>query len=278
MLWLLENPRSGGSALGPENEAKRLDYNAWLTAQEGAHGGRFRTVDYLPDFTADGTATGGSARAGLQRDGLHDSPGGRLRQGRRRLAPHRDLPAGRRRRRNTPAAADGWDAATNPTGNRLDPADWTGEIRNPGDTGAGSSLACAFSTETIGGRTWSVMQLGGTGGDGEHARLFQAPYASGYAGGDTVRFRVRVGWENLADVRAVKVIVFHYGTGFFGINTGSAGAGLAPGGAHEEVLEGSMVLSSSPAFFQMKLMVEAGGPGPVSGTVRWADAELRRVD
>ncbi len=80
------------------------------------------------------------------------------------------------------------------------------------------------------------------------------------------------------NVRAVKVIVFHYGTGFFGINTGSAGAGLAPAGPHEEVLEGSMVLSASPSFFQVKLMVEAGGPGPVSGTVRWADAELCRVD
>ena len=122
------------------------------------------------------------------------------------------------------------------------------------------------------------MQLGGSGGDGENARLYQAPYATGYAGGDTVRFRVRVAWENLVNVRAVKVVVFHYGAGFFGINTGSAGAGPAPGGAHEEVLEGAMVLSSSPAFFQMKLMVEAGGPGPVSGTVRWADAELRRID
>jgi hypothetical protein len=27
----------------------------------------------------------------------------------------------------------------------------------------------------------------------------------------------------------------------------------------------------------MKLMVEADGAGPVSGAVRWADAELRRI-
>ncbi|HRO13351.1 hypothetical protein, partial [Amaricoccus sp.] len=70
---------------------------------------------------------------------------------------------------------------------------------------------------------------------------------------------------------------FHYGTGFFGINTGSAGAGLAPADAHEELLEGAMVLSDDPIFFQMKLMVEADGTGPVSGTVRWVDAELRRI-
>ncbi|HET9068497.1 MAG TPA: hypothetical protein VFN28_07610 [Amaricoccus sp.] len=47
LVWLLENPRSGASALGPENEAKRLAYNAWLTAQDGGHGGCFRTIDYL---------------------------------------------------------------------------------------------------------------------------------------------------------------------------------------------------------------------------------------
>ena len=92
-----------------------------------------------------------------------------------------------------------------------------------------------------------------------------------------MRFRVQVAWENLVGVRAVKVVLFHYGSGFFGINTGSAGAGPAPGGAHEELLEGTMVLSASPTFFQMKLMVEADGTGPVSGTVRWADAELRRI-
>jgi hypothetical protein len=150
-------------------------------------------------------------------------------------------------------------------------------VRNAADTAPGTALACAFSTETADGREWSVMTLGGTGGEGEQARLFQAPYASGYAGGDTVRFRVRVAWEGLVNVRAVKVVLFHYGASFFGINAGSAGAGPAPADAHEELLEGAMVLSADPAFFQMKLLVEADGPGPVAGTVRWADAELVRI-
>ena len=280
ILWLLENPRSGGNVLAPEDEAKRLAWNAWLAAQDGTRGGRFRTVDYLAAFTADGLATGGAARAGLQRDDLHDAQAGAFVKAAAALAILEAFPpiadaAGH------VAAAGAFDPATNPGGNRLDPAGWAGEVRDAGDTGPGSSLACTFSTAAAGGRLWSVMTLGGrrgTGGDAEQARLYQAPYATGYAGGDTVRFRVRVAWENLAGVRAVKVVVFHYGAGFFGINTGSAGAGLAPTGAHEEVLEGTMVLSADPTFFQVKLIVEADGPGPVSGTVRWTDAELRRLE
>jgi hypothetical protein len=277
VLWLLENPRSGWSALGPANEQKRLAYNAWLVAQESAHGGRFRTLDYLANFTADGTATGATALPGLQRDDLHDTQAGAFIKAAAILGVIETFPP-------VSGAADyagsagGYDAAANPTGNRLGAADWSGEIRNPGDTDAATGLTCAFSTEWGDGRTWRIMHLGGDGGDGEHARFYQAPFATGCAGGDTVRYRVRVRWENLVNVRAVKVIVFHYGAGFFGINTGSAGAGLAPAGQHEEVLEGRMVLSVSPSFFQVKLMVEAGGPGPVSGTVRWADAELCRVD
>ncbi len=277
VLWLLENPRSGSSALGTGNEHKRLDYNAWLRAQTGTRGGTFLTVDYLPDFTSDGTGDGGAALPGLQRDDLHDTQAGALIKAEAALALLGTFAPVAREEEYT-RAADAYDAVADPNGNRLSPADWTGEVRNAADTGAATSLACTFSTETSGGRTWSVMQLGGSGGDGEQARLYQAPYATGYAGGDTVRFRVRVRWENLANVRAVKVIVLYYGSGFFGINTGSAGAGLAPGGMHEEVLEGTMVLSADPTFFQMKLLVEADGTGPVSGAVRWADAELRRVD
>jgi hypothetical protein len=276
VLWLLENPRSGGSALAPENEAKRLAYNAWLAAQHGAHGGRFLTVDYLAAFTADGLATGDTAATGLQRDGLHDTQPGAFVKAAAARAILETLPPVAAAAEYQ-GAAPAWDAATNPDGNRLDPLGWAGEVRSADDSAPGSSLACTFATETSAGRTWQVIALGGTGGGGEHARLFQAPYATGYEGGDTVRFRVRVAWENLAGVRAVKVVVFHYGSGFFGINSGSAGAGPAPGGAHEELLEGIMVLSASPTFFQMKLMVEADGTGPVSGTVRWADAELRRI-
>jgi hypothetical protein len=276
VLWLLENPRSGGSALSPENEAKRLAYNAWLKAQDGAHAGRFLTVDYLPAFTADGSATGDAAAPGLQRDGLHDAQAGASVKAAAARAILESLPPVAAAAEHAGAAA-AYDPEANPFGNRLDPVGWTGEVRTPDDTGAGSSLACAFSTEVAAGRTWQVMQLGGAGGNGENARLYQAPFAAGYAGGDTVRFRVRVAWENLAGVRSVKVVVFHYGSGFFGVNAGSAGAGPAPGGAHEELLEGTMVLSASPSFFQMKLMVEADGAGPVSGAVRWADAELRRI-
>ena len=276
VLWLLENPRSGASALGSEQEAKRLAFNAWLMAGEGGFGGRFGTVDYLSGYTADGTATGGAARAGLQRDDLHDTQAGASVKAAAALARIGSLPP--------VAAAEGYagtadlfDAAANPAGNRLSPGEWSGEIRDASDTEARSGLACAFSTETAGGRTWMAMQLGGTGGEGEQARYYQAPLGGGYAGGDTLRYRVRVAWADLVNVRAVKVIVFHYGSGFFGVNTGTAGEGPAPSGAHEEVLEGSMVLSANPSFFQVKLMVEAAGPGPVSGTVRWADPELRRV-
>lgn len=276
LLWLLENPRSGENALGPGNEEKRLAYNAWLRSQEAAHGGRFATVDYLPAFTADGLATGATARAGLQRDGLHDSQAGAFVKAAAALERLETLAPVAAAAPHAAAAAP-YDAESNPGGNRLAPADWTGEVRNAGDTGPGAALACSFSTESAGGRTWWVMELGGTGGDGEQARLYQAPFAVGYAGGDTVRFRVRVAWEDLVGVRTVKVVVFHYGTGFFGINTGSAGAGPAPADAHEELLEGAMVLSDDPTFFQMKLMVEADGTGPVSGTVRWVDAELCRI-
>ena len=145
VLWLLENPRSGGSALGPENEAKRLAYNAWLQAQDGAHGGRFLTVDYLPAFTADGTRhrRRRARRPAARRPARH--PGRRLRQGRRRPRRDRDLPAGRRRRRNTPAPPTACDAAANPAGNRLGPAGWTGEVRNAGDTDAAARASPAPS-------------------------------------------------------------------------------------------------------------------------------------
>lgn len=276
VLWLLENPRSGGSALGAGNEAKRLDYNAWLRSRDGAHGGRFRTVDYLAAYTADGSATGPTARAGLQRDDLHDTQAGAQVKAAAAVALIESF-APVIAAAEYAGGTDVYDPFTNPGGNRLDPHDWTGEVRNPGDTATGVSLSCAFFVETAPDRTWSVMQLGGTGGDGENARLYQAPYASGYAGGDTIRYRLRVRWEDLVNVRAVKVVVFHYGADFFGINTGSAGAGPAPAGAHEEVLDGTLVLSQNPTFFQVKLMVEADGPGAVAGTVRWADAELRRV-
>lgn len=286
VVWLLENPRSGGNALSAVDEQKRRDYNAWLQAQQGRYApGRFWAVNYLPDYTADGTTTGDTALSGLQRDDLHDTQSGASVKAAAVVAvlgtfrPIVDAPeyAGR---------ADTYDAIGNPTGNRLSngqmtggpgaPTDWEGGVRNPGDTDAGSTLACTFSTETSDGSSWAVMQLGGTGGSGENARLYQAPYATGYAGGDTVRFRVRVRWQDLANVRAVKVVIFHYGDGFFGINTGNSGAGLTPGGTYEEVLEGAMVLSANPTFFQMKLMVEAEGTGPVSGTVRWAEAEIRK--
>ena len=179
-------------------------------AQDGAHGGRFLTVDYLPAFTADGLATGDAARAGLQRDGLHDAQAGAFVKAAAALAVIEAFPPVAAAR-NTPAPPRPGTPRPTPAATASTPLGWTGEVRNADDTGPGSSLACTFATETAGGRTWSVMQLGGTGGGGEHARLYQAPYATGYAGGDTVRFRVRVAWENLAGVRAVKVVVFHYG-------------------------------------------------------------------
>jgi hypothetical protein len=287
LVWLPESPRSGSSALSAGAEQKRLAYNAWLAAQESAYGSDgLRVADYLPAYTADGTATDATARNGLQRDDLHDTQAGAFVKAAAILAVLESYPP-------IGAAAgyvggsDTYDAGTNPGGNKLSngqmaggsavPADWIGEVRNLDDTDAGSSLTCGFSTETADGRAWAVMQLGGTGGGGENARLYQAPYATGYAEGDTVRFRVRVRWENLVNVRAVKVIIFHYGASFFGINTGNAGSGAAPDGVHEEVLEGTMVLSASPTFFQIKLLVEADGTGAVSGTVRWGEAEIRKV-
>ena len=147
VLWLLENPRSGGSALAPENEAKRLAYNSWLSAQDGAHGGRFRTVDYLPAFTADGSTTGAAARPGLQRDDLHDTQAGALVKAEAAVALLAAFPPVASAAEYA-ASADLFDAATNPAGNRLDPTGWTGDVRNPADTEPGSTLACAFSTET----------------------------------------------------------------------------------------------------------------------------------
>ena len=196
---------------GERGEAPRLQRLAAGAGRAPTAAGSGRSTTCRPSPPT-ALATGDAARAGLQRDDLHDAQAGAFVKAAAALAVIEALPpvAGgggipRRRRglgrrdQSRPATA-----STPPTGPARSAA--------PTTRGPGSSLACAFSTETAGGRTWSVMQLGGTGGDGEHARLYQAPYATGYAGGDTVRFRVRVAWENLVDVRAVKVVVFHYGT------------------------------------------------------------------
>ena len=81
VLWLLENPRSGRSALGPANEQKRLDYNAWLVAQESAHGGLFRTLDYLAGLhrRRHGHGRHRAPRSAARRPARH--PGRRLHQG-----------------------------------------------------------------------------------------------------------------------------------------------------------------------------------------------------
>lgn len=216
VCWLLESPRTGGSVLSPANETKRRAYNAWLAARTDP---RFQTIDYLPGYTSDGTTDGATARVGLQRDNLHDTQAGAWVKAAATLPVLRALPPVAAAAGFT-AAAPAFHATTNPGGNRLSPLDWVGEVRNAGDTEPGTSLTSTFSTETIAGRSWQTMRLGGTGGGGEQVRLYQAPYADGYRGGDTIRYRVRVAWEGLVNVRAVKVILFHYGAGFFGINTG----------------------------------------------------------
>ncbi len=96
VLWLLENPRSGWSALGPANEQKRLDYNAWLVAQEGAHGGRFRTLDYLAGLhrRRHGHGRHRAPRPAARRPARH--PGRRLHQGGGDPRRDRDVPAGQR--------------------------------------------------------------------------------------------------------------------------------------------------------------------------------------
>ena len=75
VLWLLENPRSGGNGLAPRTRR---------SASPRTPGSRRRTEPAAAvsapsisrAFTADGLATGGAARAGLQRDDLHDTQAG----------------------------------------------------------------------------------------------------------------------------------------------------------------------------------------------------------
>ncbi len=197
VLWLLENPRSRWSALGPANEQKRLDYNAWLVAQEGAHGGLFRTLDYLAGFTADGTATGATALPGLQRDDLHDTQAGAFIKAAAILGVIETFPPVSGAAEYA-GSAEGYDAAANPD---RQPA------RRRGLVGRDPQPRRHRRREKPDLRLLHrVSRRPHLAGDAARRRrrrrraraVLPGALRHGLRGGDTVRYRVRVRWENLS--------------------------------------------------------------------------------
>ena len=152
ILWLLENPRSGGSALGPENEAKRLAYNAWL------RGAGRRPRRPVPDRrlsrrpsppTASPPATPRApACSATTCTTPRPAPSSR---------PPPPSPSSRpsrrsRRPRNTPAPPRPGTPRPIPAATGSTPRAGRARSATPATPKPGSSLACAFSTETSGGR------------------------------------------------------------------------------------------------------------------------------
>ena len=276
VLWLLENPRSGGSVARAREggEAARLQRLAHgRGGRLSAAGSGRSTISRTTPPT--GTATGGAARAGLQRDDLHDTQAG---ASSRPPPPSRGSAPCRRSRRRRAMPAPPTPSMPRPIrpATASAPESGAGEIRDACDTGPGSGLACTFSTETAGGRTWMAMQLGGPAATASRPattrrprrRLRRRGHGALSACGSPGRTSSTCARSRSSSSTTARLFRHQHRHRRRGTGPGRR----ARGGAR-----GTMVLSANPSFFQVKLMVEAAGPGPVSGTVRWADPELRRV-
>lgn len=284
VVWFLESPRSGASALGSGDEQNRKDLNAWLLTQVGTF---FKVVDYLAAFTSDGTFNGATAAAGMQRDDLHDATLGadvKAQAAAAVLSALAPVVAGVAYVGDT----DTYNASTNPKGNKVAngqmsggttvPTSWNGEVRNAADSGAATGITCTFSKASA---NVARMAIGGTGVNGEKAQLRQSTVGNltGYAAGDVLRARARVSWTGLANVKAIRLRCTLFGD-FFGGLIGDTGSGPMPNTAGEEVMEwvGVMQAGNVNDRFQINLEVVADGVGVPAGTIDWSAAEIRKVN